>query len=163
MTTRRDKIMPNYWDCSINNLAEKVKPKDFRSEAVKMRDAKMEILKPVVGEVLQTIKNNAPYSELLYLKALPRNWWHPVSIELVRQLDKYIIFGLKRRFHIKDIWPSQLFEESKFNPNAAPMAGMLDTDETHLNGYGNRVLCTAIIGPILQKWLRVKSIKPQML
>ena len=42
------------------------------------------------------------------------------------------------------------------------MPGMLDTDETHLNGYGNRVLSAALSGPILQKWLRVKTYKPKM-
>ena len=79
--------------------------------------------------------------------------------DLARQMDKYIIFGLKRRFRVKDYLPPLLFEKKKFDPEAPIIPGMLDTDEIHLNEFGNRALIQGVIGSILQKWLAFKGIK----
>ena len=79
---------------------------------------------------------------------------------MARKVDKYIIFGLKKKYRIKDFRPKLLFPENKFNPQGDVMPGMMNTDEIHLNGYGNRALIASILGPITQKWLQKKGHKP---
>ena len=115
------------------------------------------VREPIILEVLGIIKANAPYSELLYMQILPRNWWHPLSRELARMVDKYIIFGIKSRYRLKDFRPSLLFPERKFNPSSNVLPGMLDTDETHLNGFGNRALIDGLLRPLSQKWLHMRG------
>ena len=86
-----------------------------------MLDSKFEELKTKINEALYVIKGNALRSEVMYLQILPRNWWHPLSRELARKVDKYIIFGLKRRDRIKDFRPKLLFPKKKFNPQGVVM------------------------------------------
>ena len=133
---------------------------EFWKEGRSMLDSKFEELKRHIDEALYVIKGNAPRSEMMYLQILPRHWWHPLSRELSRKVDKYIIFGLKRRYRIKDFRPKLLFPDKKFNPHGDVMPGMMNTDEIHLNGYGNRALISSILGPITQKWLHKKGHKP---
>ena len=126
---------------------------DMWKEARKLQQDRLTELKPIVANVINVIKQNAPYSEQIYIPILPHHWWHPLSRELARYLDKHVVFGLKRRFRVKDIWPAALYPKRKFSQDSCILAGMLDTDEVHLNGYGNRALIGALCGPILQKWL----------
>ena len=137
----------------LKNKYPKMAPQDLWKEAKKLQLSRLRELKPKLGEVVHVIKSHAPYSEILYIKILPRHWWHPLSRELASMLDKHLIFGLKNRFRVKDLWPKLLFRSNKYDPDANMLAGMMDTDEIHLNGYGNRALVSAIIGPIVQKWL----------
>ncbi len=130
---------------------------DFWKEARRLKDAKLAKLKPTIKEVLSIIRANAPYSDMFYLQILPRRWWHPLSREVARSLDKYVLFGLKKYHRLKDFRPSLLFEEPKYKEDQAVMPGMLDTDETHLNGYGNRALIDGLLRPLSQKWLHMRG------
>ena len=134
--------------------------REFWKEGRSMLDAKLETLKQRINEALYVFKCNATRSEMMYLQILPRNWWHPLSLKLACKVDKYIIFGLKRRYRVKDFRPKLLFPDKKFNPQGDIMPGMLNTDEIHLNGYRNRALISCLIGSIVQKWLQKKGHKP---
>ncbi len=149
------------YDKIVRKLKKKYKPgsKEFWKEAKKEQKEKLETLKPKIREVMYTIKNNAPFSELLYLQIIPRSWWHPLSRELARKVDKHVIFGLKPRIRVKDIRASLLFEKKKFDADLSPMPGMLDTDEVHMNGYGHRAFIRSVIGPITHKWVNFKKPK----
>ena len=81
---------------------------EFWKRAKKLQEDRIEELLPKIGNVIHIIKSNAPYSDILYVKILPRHWWHPLSRDIARALDKHVIFGLKRRFRIKEIWPKLL-------------------------------------------------------
>ena len=122
-----------------------------------MQLAKLAKLKPIILGVIAVIKANAPYSELLYMQILQRSWWHSLSRELARMLDKYILFNTKPRYHLKDFRPALLFPDKNFNPSQNALPGMLDTDETHLNGFGNRALIDGLLHPLTQKWLHLRG------
>ena len=135
---------------------EKMSCDEFWQKAKDEQEDKLEELKPKIREVLYTIKANAPYSELIYMQIIPRAGWHPLSRDLARKIDKYIVFGLKSRYHIKDFRARDLFETKKFNDTLSPMPGMLNTDEVHMNGYGHRALIRSMAGLITHKWLNFK-------
>ena len=83
-------------DKKIRKLEESksLTEKNFWKEARKIQQDRLEELKPIIGNVIYHIKQNAPYSELIYIRILPRHWWHPLSRELARYLDKHVVFGL---------------------------------------------------------------------
>ena len=61
------------YDKTVRKLKRKHKPgsKEFWKEAKKEQNDKLEALKLKVRKVMHTIKNNIPYSELLYLQIIP--------------------------------------------------------------------------------------------
>ena len=59
---------------------------------------------PHILNTLRVIRNNATYSDLLYVKVLPRSWWHQLTRRLARCVDCYITGRLRRMHRIKEIW-----------------------------------------------------------
>ena len=72
-------------------------------------------------------------------------------------LDKYILFGIKKRYRVKDFRPPLLFENQKYSRVQNVLPGMLDTDETHLNGFGNKALIDGLLRPLTQKWIHLRG------
>ena len=111
---------------------------------------------PQILNVLRVIRNNAPYSDLLYVKILPRSYWHQLSCRLARRIDCFITGRLRRTHRIKEIWVHEVMYDRVDRRNEIVLPGMMSTDEVHLNNNGNRALCKAIIRPITSKWLAYK-------
>ena len=61
-------------------------------------------LTPQILNVLRVIRNNAPYSDILYVKILPRSYWHQLSCCLACRIDCFITGRLRRTHRIKEIW-----------------------------------------------------------
>ena len=93
---------------------------------------------------------------MMYVKVVPRSWWHPITRSLSDKIDFYIIRTLRRRFHIKEIWARELLNEPADRTTSLAMPGMLKTDEVHLNHYGYRALTLAVLRPTLSKWLNLQ-------
>ncbi len=133
-----------------------------RDRAVFWKRAQMELrlklptLTQHVYNTLNVIKHNAPYGEMVYVKVMPRSWWHAVSRSLSDKIDFYIIRTLRRRFHIKEVWAQEVLMEPANRTTSLVMPGMLRTDEVHLNQYGYRALTLAILRPVLSKWLNLQ-------
>ena len=106
--------------------------------------------------VLRVIRNNAPYSDLLYVKILPRSYWHQLSRRLACGIDCYITGRLRCTHSIKEIWVHEVMYDRVERMNEIVLPGMLCTDEVHLNHNGNHALCKAIIHPVTTKWLAYK-------
>ena len=113
-------------------------------------------LEPAILNVLRVIRANAPHSDLLYVKVLPRSWWHPLTRRLSRRIDRFITGRLRRTHRIKEIWIHEVIFDRVERKREIVLPGMLCTDETHLNNHGNQALCKAIMRPILTKWLSHK-------
>ena len=119
-------------------------------------NARFNTLSRQVYTALNTIKHNAPYGEMLYVKVLPRSYWHQISRKLSDKIDFYINRTLRRRFHIKEIWAQELLIDPLSRSTSLVMPGMQKTDEVHLNTYGYKALTLAVLRPILSKWLNLQ-------
>ena len=116
-------------------------------------DISLRSLKGHAYNVLNVVKSNAPFSQLLYVEVLIRSWWHPLTRELSDKLDYYIVRSLHKKFHVKENWPHELLIDNVFRRDPTVMPGMLRTADVHLNHYGYRAMTKAILRPILSMWL----------
>ena len=111
---------------------------------------------PQILNVLRVIRNNAPYSDLLYVKIIPHPYWHQLSRSLARRIDCFITGRLRHTHRIKEIWVHEVMFDRVERKNEIVLPGMLSTDEVHLNHNGNKALSKAIIRPVTSKWLAYK-------
>ncbi len=133
------------------------KRENFWRRALKKYNAAYNRLYPAVYKVVDTIKKQVPYSRLMYLKVIPRAYWHTLSRRLSRRLDCYINMTLRRKFNITEIRVQEVMLDKHEIKSEVVLPGMICTDEVHLNSYGNRALSKAITRSIAHKWLNMKK------
>ena len=109
-------------------------------------------LKPSVISTMDYLKHYLPATEFLYVKINPRHWWCPHACRLTKWLDYLMIGTLSKKYGIKQIWMKEIYlDESTLGSKV--MFGMLKCDLVHLNYHGNRAFVSAVMHPILHKWV----------
>ena len=133
------------------------KQENFWRRALKEYDAAYNRLCRVVLKVIDTIKKHVPYSRLMYLKVIPRAYWHTLCRRLSRRLDCYINKRLRRKFILQEIWVHEAMLDRQDIKSEVVLPGMICTDEVHLNSYGNRASSKATTRSIAHKWLNINK------
>ena len=125
----------------------------FWKRANRAFDAAFTKFCPKVISILKVVRRNALSSQMIYIKIMPRNWWHSLSWQLARRIDAYITRVLRQHFRVRELWVQEVMTEDSTLDNKVIMLGMLTTDEVHLNNYGHMGFIMALVRPLLGLWL----------
>ena len=122
-----------------------------RKKEKREMNMKLDEIKPSLLKTLNFLVDNVKGAELLYIKILPRPWWHIRVRKMARWIDYYVLVYLHKRFKVREIWARELFE-THYHFKEQVMFGMLTTDQVHLNTNGHKGLVSVIMRPLLHKW-----------